>query len=1568
MQQLGRKSLQIIKYSFLIVVVLLVVLITSINLPFVHSFIVKQANSYFKDNGLPIHVGSLSLSLLGNVELNEIKIIPHTADTIIYAGDIQIDIQMLPLFSKRLIVNSVSVEDVNVRLIVDSSGKLNLMALFPASTKSESDSSATSTPWEIQVDEAHLKNVRFYYSDSTNGIVFNQALGVADLNFDLFSILNKQIDIDTILIDKAIGSIDLWNVEKESVMEDSNTPTWKFSAGNIALTNILFDYKNSTSAQQATFKLNKADVEVKTLDLDERNLIVTKLSFNNPHIVFKDSQSVKVVVDSIPLNTPEKTDMPWTLACNLLDIANGYFLYDPGTAATDSTLTQWMPVQAFNTKIENLLFSSNKMGCNLKQLAFSLNNKAFVHSGELVASADTLLNGKIKLNILASVDYENSLHYIQKDTVGLSMNISGSLNSVMIDEFKIKSSSGMEIAVEGYLKNLENISETYYELLVRTSPISQHQLQGWLSIVNPELQLPAFSPASVSGKVSQTLKIPNFNLIVNSETGRVGLNGSYNLNTNYAKLDATVLNLKLKEVMGEGYPTNIFCSLSWDGVVGNLNDLNGKGELRIDSLQFKDAVAREIDLLFDAENSLSHFKILANDSALSCALNGEILLDSLNYRGKLNGEFGINNNHHDFIPGNISVNSFIDASFNLASENIESSLELSRLEFGNVNSESMIDSLVWILNMDQQSVNSQLRSDFISANFESSSSFTELQNAIINGKFNKLFSWDSTAFISKESLENVPEFNFTVDAQYDSIFMLLLPDSVFSYDNMNVKMSKVHAKQIVDLKFSVDSLNYFGVRSYRPTLDFQANENGLNGVLNVDSLNVSGVSTGKVQLKLDVLPDKMVGSITIDDSSDTPLYRLGAEAMKAQNKIAFTSSGSEWILNSETWKLEPLQFLTLELVPNDLVAGLNLNTNDYKIELNGRLSDSLKLSIKNVPIHKLISPQFISYLPNGILNVDLVYSDNEKRNLDFDIAVDDFKWNGINIERMQSNGFFNTDTLGVINSKMFAILDDSSSVSITIEPGLNPGKSNFKTTFKKIPARLSEPFIHDYVNNLDGALSGEFLVSNDFQKPDLSGKLIMESITMNVVPLNSWFSIPDDTIKVSDSHVYFNDFAIYDSLNKELFVNGNLAFTEEEEIKADLKVTTDNLLVMNTTVKDNEEFFGKVIIKSQLSIDGPVTHPDIKGNVTLSNGTNITYRQVDDVTVQETQKTVNFVNLYSDTTSSMELLTRIREISDMPSVQTTIEIDPKSRFNFDIYSGYEIHISILGSGLLNYSLLPNNTMSLTGRYEISEGTSKLKFSGWPIKNFLISKGSSMRWDGDVADPDVNLEATSKVKGSYVNPVDNKTRTVDFIVSMKLSDLVSKLKITFDVKSPDQYISSVLSSLSEDELMRQAINLLIFESINLPNIESNSNYLTSQINSFWESQLNSLSKTSFKGVDLSFGIDTYQQETASGGSEEKTSLTYEMERKILHDRASVKVSGRLNDYSEAGDQGSNLLENFSIEYELDTMDRKFLKLYTRRDYEDILDGEVTKSGVGFIYRKTYPDIKSIWRRKKGKDLR
>jgi hypothetical protein len=126
----------------------------------------------------------------------------------------------------------------------------------------------------------------------------------------------------------------------------------------------------------------------------------------------------------------------------------------------------------------------------------------------------------------------------------------------------------------------------------------------------------------------------------------------------------------------------------------------------------------------------------------------------------------------------------------------------------------------------------------------------------------------------------------------------------------------------------------------------------------------------------------------------------------------------------------------------------------------------------------------------------------------------------------------------------------------------------------------------------------------------------------------------------------------------------------------------------------------------------------------------------------------------------------------------------------------------------------------------------------------------------VEDPELNFKALNRVSSSYQNPIDGKQRPVEFDVGLQLTKQLSDLDVLFTVSTDDQYLMSIINTLSPEEQMRQAISILLFEAIDLPGISSTSNYMSQQMNQIVASQLNQLTQGVIKGVDISFGLDTY----------------------------------------------------------------------------------------------------------------
>jgi translocation and assembly module TamB len=446
----------------------------------------------------------------------------------------------------------------------------------------------------------------------------------------------------------------------------------------------------------------------------------------------------------------------------------------------------------------------------------------------------------------------------------------------------------------------------------------------------------------------------------------------------------------------------------------------------------------------------------------------------------------------------------------------------------------------------------------------------------------------------------------------------------------------------------------------------------------------------------------------------------------------------------------------------------------------------------------------------------------------------------------------------------------------------------------------------------------------------------------------------------------FSNFKILDSLSNELLVNGFVDLNNKSQVLADLEIASSNLKVLNRKDEKDATFYGDVFIDSKLSIKGPVSSPVLRGKITLAKGTNIYFRQSENLNLSESGKVVTFESLNPSAGQTFQKTEQRSSLYNKSSIESVVEIDPSTRFNIDISKKmFKIDMTVLGGGELNYNMLVNSQVNLNGKYEISEGGANLKMVGWPNKAFKLTRGGFIRWDGKLEDPDLKLEAINRVKSSYVNPVDNKERYVDFDVILKISNKLSAMDVSFTISTPDQYLMSIINTMSPEEQMRQAITILLFEYIDLPGISTSSNYMSEQVNQMVAAQLNSLTKTTIKGIDISFGIDTHTTGTSSGGQQTKTSLSYEVKKNLLNDRAKIEFSGILSDASNQSNSANTSLNNFSFEYRIDSAATKFLKVYNEHTYEDVFEGDVVKTGIGFTYRKSYPSLRDIWRKEEKK---
>lgn len=277
-------------------------------------------------------------------------------------------------------------------------------------------------------------------------------------------------------------------------------------------------------------------------------------------------------------------------------------------------------------------------------------------------------------------------------------------------------------------------------------------------------------------------------------------------------------------------------------------------------------------------------------------------------------------------------------------------------------------------------------------------------------------------------------------------------------------------------------------------------------------------------------------------------------------------------------------------------------------------------------------------------------------------------------------------------------------------------------------------------------------------------------------------------------------------------------------------------------------------------------------------------------------------------------------------------------------------------------------MALNGTVVLGNGYARYAVPVIGEKTFTFDPASSVRFNGSVTDPVLNIIASDEVKAN-VKSGDN-SRLVNFFVTAKITNSLNNLQAAFDLSTNDDLsIQNELQSMSADQRQTQAMNLLLYGQYMGQNTKANA-ASGNMLYSFLESQLNSWAAKNIRGVDLSFGVNQYDK-TTNGVTNTETSYSYQVSKTLFNNRFKVLVGGNYSTDAADDEIANNLISDVAVEYVLkqtQTMNMS-VKLFRHIGFESILEGEITEMGGAFVFKRKLENLKSLFRfrrKKKKKD--
>ena len=136
---------------------------------------------------------------------------------------------------------------------------------------------------------------------------------------------------------------------------------------------------------------------------------------------------------------------------------------------------------------------------------------------------------------------------------------------------------------------------------------------------------------------------------------------------------------------------------------------------------------------------------------------------------------------------------------------------------------------------------------------------------------------------------------------------------------------------------------------------------------------------------------------------------------------------------------------------------------------------------------------------------------------------------------------------------------------------------------------------------------------------------------------------------------------------------------------------------------------------------------------------------------------------------------------------------------------------------------------------------------------------------------------------------------------------------------------------------------------------------SALTSVLSSQINSL-MGNLKNASLSVGVEDHDDsETGS----KRTDYSFRYSQRLFNNRFQIVIGGKVSQGENATNDAESFIDNISLEYRLDRTGTRYIRLFYDKNYESVLEGEITETGVGIVLRKKLDKLSELFIFKKKK---
>lgn len=646
-----------------------------------------------------------------------------------------------------------------------------------------------------------------------------------------------------------------------------------------------------------------------------------------------------------------------------------------------------------------------------------------------------------------------------------------------------------------------------------------------------------------------------------------------------------------------------------------------------------------------------------------------------------------------------------------------------------------------------------------------------------------------------------------------------------------------------------------------------------------------------------------------------------------------------------------------------------------------RLQDSVQLTLHNFELAPF--SQFTSSMgyrvdgrTNGSATMKAVLGAGE---VQADIVVDSISINDLAVPSiwLRSRWDFIQNRAGIL-------VQQRENLDTLVRGFYAPSQKRYyaRATLDAVELSALDPLLKGVVERTGGNADVDIALRGSGKEATLSGQIAVRDFTTTVDFTQVTYTMPRAVIEVKNNHLIAEGVPLYDPEKNEGLFSIDLNLEHLSNIFYSVKVLPKELMVLNTTSKDNDLFYGRIFASGSATIAGS------KGGVKMdivatTEGDSEFYMPLSG---QSNAKTADFVTFVTpeqiDTTDYLvrkKLLFqqqgRKKEAAGSTmDITMALNVQDNTAFQLVIDPTVGSALKGRGNGMLNLHINPGNGIfNMYGDYTLIEGSFLFSLQNIITKKFIIESGSMIQWTGEPVDARLDINAVYKLKTSLQPLLNTVTassdddqsgsrisdRSVPVDCKIHIGGRLSNPQLDFSVVVPVTDIetqAAVASVLNTQEAQAQQFISLValgtFSNSGSANIGASSGVatglemLTNQLTNWFSTDdyriiLNYRAGSEMTGDEVDFGFST----------------------NLINNRLLVEVEGNyiIDNKQAVSNNVSNFMGEAHVTWLIDKSGNLRLKAFTQTiDRFDENQG-LQETGIGISYKEDFNNFKDLKQR-------